>query len=351
LEDSFKSRKESQSIQVTETTFQPEEGSLMTCRTHGVLQMLAFAMRHHQDLPRTPVKKNPLTTPRAKVDRGVLHRSAVLAGQWGFDSPEIMDLKAHPTPSVIQDAPESVPLLVTTGPGVIKRQRCGIPRTDSFEDDRKYLFLNKLCEERDESGEGITSFFVLKSWFIAFFNPPRWSRLGVSTESSNPLPPPAFHQRAYEDVDMGGARPRDVDHREQEQEQEIIQVRQIIDSAERIQETIDLAQQEMSGHAVEANQRLEMEQETQARAGQFLGNIPFHGVFLLLIKSPLALGEASTQSQAVGRSDTVIIYFVEGKSNESDMMRPIEEYESVQELRVDPGDPSSLIERAVGEFL
>ena len=94
-----------------------------------------------------------------------------------------------------------------------------------------------------------------------------------------------------------------------------------------------------------------MEQETQARAGQFLGNIPFHGVFLLLIKSPLALGEASTQSQAVGRSDTVIIYFIEGKSNESDMMRPIEEYESVQELRVDPGDPSSLIERAVGEFL
>jgi len=152
-------------------------------------------------------------------------------------------------------------------------------------------------------------------------------------------------------VDIGGVRPRDVDHREQEQEQEIIQVRQIIDSAERIQETIDLAQQEMSGHAVEANQRLEMEQETQARAGQFLGNIPFHGVFLLLIKSPLALGEASTQSQAVGRSDTVIIYFVEGKSNESDMMRPIEEYESVQELRVDPGDPSSLVERAVREFL
>jgi hypothetical protein len=155
--------------------------------------MLAFAMRHHQDLPRTPVKKNPLTTPRAKVDRGVLYRSAVLAGQWGFDSPEIIDLKAHPTPSVIQDAPESVPLLVTTGLGVIKRQRYGIPRTDSFEDDRKYLFLNKLYEERDESSEGITSFFVLKSWFIAFFNPPRWSRLSISTESSNPLPPPAFH--------------------------------------------------------------------------------------------------------------------------------------------------------------
>ena len=130
-------------------------------------------------------------------------------------------------------------------------------------------------------------------------------------------------------MDIRGARPRDVDHREQEQEQEIIQVRQIIDSAERIQETIDLAQQEMSGHAVEANQRLEMEQETQARAGQFLSNIPFHSVFLLLIKSPLALGEASTQSQAVGRSDTVIIYFIKGKSNESDIMRPIEEYESV----------------------
>jgi len=72
-----------------------------------------------------------------------------------------------------------------------------------------------------------------------------------------------------------------------------------------------------------------MEQETQARAGQFLSNIPFHNVFLLLIKSLLALREASTQSQAVRRSDTIIIYFIKGKSNESDIMRPIEEYESV----------------------
>lgn len=150
-------------------------------------------MRHYQDLPRTPVKKNPLIIPRAKVNQGVLHRSAILARQQGFNSPEIMDLKAYLTPFIIQDAPESVPLLITTGPGVIKRQRYGILHTDSFKNNRKYLFLNKLYKERNKSGKGITSFFILKSWFIAFFNPPQQSRLGISTESLNPLPPPAFY--------------------------------------------------------------------------------------------------------------------------------------------------------------
>ena len=118
----------------------------------------------------------------------MLQRFAVLAYQLGFSSPEIQKLKGDADPLLIPDAQESDPLLVTTGPGVSKKQRCGLPHTDNFEVDRKYLSLYNLCEERDETGEGITSFFVLKSWFHAFFDPPRLKRPVLNTEGTNPPP-------------------------------------------------------------------------------------------------------------------------------------------------------------------
>lgn len=61
--------------------------------------------------------------------------------------------------------------------------------------------------------------------------------------------------------------------------------------------------------------------------------------------------EVAIEEQTVQDVDPITIYFVEGKNVENDMMEPIQEYESVQQLRVDLGDPSSLVERAVGEFL
>ena len=103
LNDLFLSRKETQWIQITETTFQSKKGSLETCRTLGVLQLLAFGAREHSDLPKHPVKKNLKTTPRAKADQDVLQRFASLAERLGFDSPEIRALKRLPIPPIVQD--------------------------------------------------------------------------------------------------------------------------------------------------------------------------------------------------------------------------------------------------------
>jgi hypothetical protein len=107
-----------------------------------------------------------------KADQEVLQRFAALAKQEGFNSSQIKALKGDLDPLPILVTQESVPLLVTTSLGKSMKQRCGRLHTDTFEEDKKYLFLQNLCEERDKTGEGITSFFVLKSWFSAFFDLP-----------------------------------------------------------------------------------------------------------------------------------------------------------------------------------
>lgn len=173
LDHSYKRKDESQWIQTSETTFQSEKGNRDTCITLGVLGIIAFAWRLHVYLPRDLIRKKRKILLRPKVNQDVLKRLAVLAHYFGFNSPEINALMPEvPAPPIIHDTQEFVPLLVTTGPGVIINERRGRTDFNSFMNDMKYLFLYYLCEDRTESGEGITSFFVLKSWFKAFFEPP-----------------------------------------------------------------------------------------------------------------------------------------------------------------------------------
>jgi hypothetical protein len=270
LDGLFESNIESQWIQTSETTFASERGSRTACKTLGILGLLAFAMRMYVSLPKDPVKQNRKAKPRAKADQGVLQRLGALASHLGCKSPKIEELMKLPVPPIIQDAQEFVPLLVTTGPGVNIEDRLGFPHEDNFKDDMKYLFLHNLCEDRVETGEGITSFFVLKSWFTAFFKPPQWSRPIVTAESPNPPSvPQVSDERVEEDVDMEQPRPQSPVNQELEQQQEVAQVRQSIQFSEPVQET------GLSGHAVEVNQRFEMEQEVETSLGQLPGTCPF----------------------------------------------------------------------------
>jgi hypothetical protein len=93
----------------------------------------------------------------------LLQQSAALAFQLGFKSLKIKALKGDLNPLPILNTQKKNPLLVTTGLGESIKQRCGLLHIKTFKEDRKYLFLHNLYEERDETGKGITSFFVLKS--------------------------------------------------------------------------------------------------------------------------------------------------------------------------------------------
>jgi hypothetical protein len=278
LRDCYTRKVESQLIQTSETTFWSKTASSTQCKMLRYLVLIAFAMRSHQNLPKAPIKKNLKTIPRVKANQKVLQRFAALAEQLGFNSPQIKALKGDLDPLSILVTQESVPLLVTTGLGESMKQRCRRLHANTFEEDRKYLFLQNLCKERDETSEGITSFFVLKSWFSAFFNLPQCKRPVLSTKNPNSTLPQAHHQHVdKDDVNIEDSRPRSPDQREQEQEQEqqqIIQVQdpQRIDKDKQIQETIEFVQQIMSDYAKEANRRLD-ERETHPSSSSLFGNL------------------------------------------------------------------------------
>ncbi|KAG9228827.1 hypothetical protein BJ875DRAFT_525382 [Amylocarpus encephaloides] len=149
------------------TLMLPEE---MMRRREGIV---AFALRNHKHLSKPPTKENVKEMLRARADPEVIQQSAVLSAQLGFSSPEIDALTraSGPLPLPGTGTRESIPILVTTGPGERIKHGHGLPRINTFKEDRKYLFLHNLSEKRDDVGEWITSFFVLKSWF--FCDPPR----------------------------------------------------------------------------------------------------------------------------------------------------------------------------------
>ncbi|KAL5351936.1 hypothetical protein ACLOAV_003798 [Pseudogymnoascus australis] len=128
-------------------------------------------MVNYKDMPKPPAGKNLKEMPRARADAEVIQKYASFARQEGFSSPEIERLTENLQPLKAVDDKAPAPITITTGPGVSLKRRCGLPHMDTFKADKKYLSLRNLYEENDATGEGITSFFALKSWFIAFFGP------------------------------------------------------------------------------------------------------------------------------------------------------------------------------------
>jgi hypothetical protein len=96
-----------------------------------------------------------------------------LAESLGFTSPQITDLKKYPTSAFLRRrSVQSKPLLVTIGPGEKKELRCGLPKKSAYDEDGPFLVVEHLHSEAEEEGEGITSFFVRKLVYLAFFGRP-----------------------------------------------------------------------------------------------------------------------------------------------------------------------------------
>jgi len=254
-------QRETQVVQTSATTIRSETGSRSYCMRLAYLGLFAIAMRDYRDLPKAPGEKILKEMPRAKADREVLQRFASFAYLLGFNSPEIEELRGDSEHPSLTDAPELIPITVTTGPGEDIKRRSGLPRMNTFREDKNYLYLDNLCREQDETGEGITSFFVLKSWFMAFFG--SWPGRASSAESAN-HPPPARHQYVdEEDVDMGEARPRTPNQQEVEREEEqFIQEPESerLDTDEQMQETA--TPRIINEPSIEADRMLEEEEDT-----------------------------------------------------------------------------------------
>jgi Protein of unknown function (DUF3723) len=80
-------------VQVIETSFKFEPGSLTDCLDLGDRQFYAYTIRHVLKMPYERIKENLLIRSIVKADKTVLCRFADLAKRLGYRSYEISELK------------------------------------------------------------------------------------------------------------------------------------------------------------------------------------------------------------------------------------------------------------------
>ena len=158
---------------VTEDAFIYQPGTDADRVELGWRQLVAFAMRYYPYMPRDPIREDAVRKATTKADQAVLRQFADLAYELGFETPQIHTLRQHSSSQIAgDDDPQFLPLHVTSGPGVEMRQRSGIPHIKAYKEDRYSLFISHLHDTQAYQDEGITSFFVRKSVYLAFFGKP-----------------------------------------------------------------------------------------------------------------------------------------------------------------------------------
>ena len=210
-------------FQEAESTVINKPGRLEDRFNFGVRQIWIGAMRDHRNIPgeRKKDKKNLLAKERyEEADDQVLCEFAALADQLGFASDQIQSLKARSSDREIarkallkarkpgrysyndnefeglvrrisdifrratpleQDRPR--PELVSDDPDAVGN-RCGFPDEMSHEQDRNCLFIGNLHDGREDKGEMITSYYVRRSVYFAFFG--KHDPIGPSSSDENP---------------------------------------------------------------------------------------------------------------------------------------------------------------------
>ena len=160
-------------VQESENVFRTVPATPQYRLNQGYRQLYCFAMRHHREIPKKPTGKDLLARPTPPVDTARLREMADLATRLGFQSSEISALREYPKSANSAVTTEShSPFLVTDGPGEAERCRCGIRRTQDYEENRQYMFIRHLHDNRYEQGEGITCFFRFRSMYWKFFGVP-----------------------------------------------------------------------------------------------------------------------------------------------------------------------------------
>ena len=108
-------------------------------------------MRYYREVPKKPSGKNLLARPTVTVDITKLGKIANLANRLGFKSFKVTALIEYPSSAELDAATgNNRPVLVTVGPKEIKKERYGMPRIQSYYDDRKFLFVTYLYDDRSE---------------------------------------------------------------------------------------------------------------------------------------------------------------------------------------------------------
>lgn len=193
-------------IQTSESTYQRQRATDVACLDMGYLQVWLYTMRHYPLMPPDPKKGDDLLAKPscAKADESAIYEMAKLARRLGFKSPEI-DALTEGSPdyqiaraallqarkpnqfrydarqfdilvnrivdcftAAVPDQPDIVhdPLADST---VKPQARCGMPRIRTHKQDSPLLFLDRLHADDVGAADMITTFFVRRCVYFAFF--------------------------------------------------------------------------------------------------------------------------------------------------------------------------------------
>ena len=195
-------------LQTSESSFKSCPGSLTDQIEIGYRHIFSYAMRWVLDMvPECARKEDGQDTPQPRKPNPRLWQGiGTLAYRLGFESTEIHRLRrTNPDEGIARDAlltardPRrykyrddlledlvkqitekfetaveishtlSTPSLFVDGPGEDVARRCGRLHSTAYEDNQQYLFFEHLNKIDDGNGNGVTSFFVRKSVYKAFF--------------------------------------------------------------------------------------------------------------------------------------------------------------------------------------
>jgi len=258
-------------VQETETLFKTVPASFAYQRNLARRQLWAFAMRYHREIPRRSSGKDLLAKPTVILNTAKLREMADLADRLGFESPEIRALQQYPRSQETAVATgNNRPVLVTDGPGETRRERCGMPYIQSYEEDRKFLFITHLHDDRNEQSEGITSFFRLRSVYLKFYGMPR-DAVNTTIDSSSQHLSTLLNESQF--LNSHSAQPissltRDQirEHEHMNIDEEQLEVEQTALRTENafVQETLTEEQQRQEFPS-DVDMSMELEQETQMR--------------------------------------------------------------------------------------
>ena len=143
-------------------------------------QLWLYAMRNFRKLPqpRRDCGRSLLAKPELEnADKPVLDEFSALARRLGFHCPETEHSGTHP-PTMRGSEPDRCRTTRQKPP-----QRCGLPSEDSYERDAPQLFIQNI--HREPSDQEITSFFVRRSVYLAFFGPCQFDLTTSTLEELN----------------------------------------------------------------------------------------------------------------------------------------------------------------------
>ncbi|KAJ5142480.1 uncharacterized protein N7515_001267 [Penicillium bovifimosum] len=208
-------------IQTSESTFRHQRATDVERLETGYWQIWLYAMRHYTLMPPDPKKEDDLLakSARAKPDQRAIYEMAELARHLGFKSTEIeMLINSSPDHQIARSAllqarkpdryrydRQQFDLLINQIVGCFAhavpdqpgrsqelladstmkpKVRCGVPQARTQKQDNALLFLDCVNAEV-EMADTITSFFVRRCVYFAFFGKPTQHRL--APEGDQPM--------------------------------------------------------------------------------------------------------------------------------------------------------------------